>query len=51
MSKYSMIMSWSEDDQAYIDLWIETALEDGEVIPKPHLFQAHGTQRNTVSRS
>ena len=78
MSKYSMIMSWSEDDHAYIvsvpelpgcmadgktpeeavkqaqiviDLWIETALEDGEVIPKPHLFQAHGTQRNTVSRS
>ena len=78
MSKYSMIMSWSEDDQAYIvsvpelpgcmadgktpeeavkqaqvviDLWIETALEGGEVIPKPHLFQAHGTQRNTVSRS
>jgi len=37
--------------QIVIDLWIETALEDGEVIPKPHLFQAHGTQRNTVSRS
>ena len=66
MSKYSMIMSWSEEDQSYIvsvpelpgcmadgktpeeavkqaqvviDLWIETALEDGEEIPKPHLFK------------
>lgn len=65
MPKYSMIMSWSEEDQAYIvlvpelpgcmadgktpeeavkqaqvviDLWIETALEDGETIPEPHLF-------------
>lgn len=65
MSKYSMIMSWSEEDQAYIvsvpelpgcmadgktpeeavkeaqtviELWIETALEDGETIPEPHLF-------------
>ena len=65
MPKYSMIMSWSEEDQAYIvsvpelpgcmadgktpeeavkqaqiviDLWIETALEDGESIPEPHLF-------------
>ncbi len=65
MSKYSMIISWSEEDQAYIvsvpelpgcmadgktpeeavkeaqtviDLWIETALEEGEEIPEPHLF-------------
>ena len=65
MSKYSMIMSWSDEDQAYIvsvpelpgcmadgktpeeavkqaqiviDLWIESALEDGEEIPEPHLF-------------
>ena len=65
MPKYSMIISWSEEDQAYIvsvpelpgcmadgktpeeavkavqiviDLWIETALEDGEEIPEPHLF-------------
>ena len=65
MSKYSMVMSWSEEDQAYIvlvpelpgcmahgetpmeaitqvqvaiGLWIETALEDGEEIPEPHLF-------------
>ena len=62
-----MIMSWSEEDQAYIvsvpelpgcmadgktpeeavkqaqiviNLWIETALEDGEEIPKPHLFSS-----------
>ncbi len=67
MPKYSMIMSWSEEDQSYIvsvpelpgcmadgktpeeavkaaqdviDLWIETALEDGEEIPKPHLFNS-----------
>lgn len=67
MPKYSMIMSWSEEDQAYIvsvpelpgcmadgrtpeeavkqaqiviNLWIETALEDGEEIPKPHLFSS-----------
>lgn len=66
-SKYSMIMSWSEEDQAYIvsvpelpgcmadgktpeeavrqaqiviDLWIEAALEDGEEIPDPHLFNS-----------
>ena len=67
MSKYnySMIMAWSEEDQAYIvsvpELpgcmadgktpteavenaeiiireWIETAIEDGEEIPEPHLF-------------
>ena len=73
MSKYSMVMSWSEEDQAYIvsvpelpgcmadgktpteavenadgsktytlkiiiQEWIETALEDGETIPEPHLF-------------
>lgn len=66
-----MIMSWSEEDQAYIvsvpelpgcmadgktpeeavkqaqiviDLWIETALEDGETIPEPHLFNATSVQ-------
>jgi len=66
MSKYSMLISWSEEDQAYIvsvpelpgciadgkipeeavkeaqtviELWIETALEDGETIPEPHLFK------------
>lgn len=71
MPKYSMIMSWSEEDQAYIvsvpelpgcmadgktpeeavkqaqiviDLWIETALEDGETIPEPHLFNATSVQ-------
>ncbi len=65
MYKYSMIISWSEEDQAYIvsvpelpgcmadgktpeeavkeaqtavDLWIETAKEDGKPIPKPSLF-------------
>ncbi len=65
MYKYSMIISWSEEDQAYIvsvpelpgcmadgktpeetvkeaqtaiDLWIETAKEDGQPIPKPSLF-------------
>lgn len=65
MPKYSMIISWSEEDQAYIvsvpelpgcmadgetpeeavknaqtiiKLWIETALEDGESIPAPSLF-------------
>lgn len=64
-AKYSMILSWSEDDQAYIvsvpelpgcmadgktpteavanaeiiiSEWIETALEDGETIPEPNLF-------------
>lgn len=26
--------------QIVIDLWIETALEDGEEIPEPHLFNA-----------
>ena len=67
MPKYSMFISWSEEDQAYIvsvlelpgcmadgktpeeavraaqaviDLWIETALEDGEEIPEPHLFNS-----------
>lgn len=67
MSKYSMIMSWSEEDQAYIvsvpelpgcmadgetpeeavkqaqvaiDLWIETAKEDGEEIPKPSFLNS-----------
>ena len=73
MPKYSMLISWSEEDQAYIvyvhdipnryrkgsvcmadgktpeeavkeaqtviELWIETALEDGETIPEPHLFK------------
>ena len=65
MPKYSMLISWSEEDQAYIvsvpelpgcmahgktkeqalkeveiakELWIETALEDGEEIPEPNLF-------------
>lgn len=60
-----MVISWSEEDQAYIvsvpelpgcmadgktpeeavknteiiiQEWIECALEDGEEIPKPHLF-------------
>ncbi len=60
-----MVISWSEEDQAYIvsvpelpgcmadgktpeeavrqaqtviDLWIEAALEDGEEIPEPKLF-------------
>lgn len=63
MPEYSMVISWSEEDQAYIvlvpelpgcmadgktpkeavkaaqvviDLWIETALENGEEIPKSH---------------
>lgn len=67
MSKYSMFMAWSEEDQAYIvsvpelpgcmadgktpeeavkeaqiviDMWIESALEDGEEIPKPSLFNS-----------
>lgn len=26
--------------QIVIDLWIETAREDGETIPEPHLFNA-----------
>ena len=26
--------------QIVINLWIETALEDGEEIPKPHLFSS-----------
>ena len=65
MYKYSMMVSWSEEAQAYIvsvpelpgcmadgktpenavenaqviiQEWIETALEDGEEIPEPHLF-------------
>ena len=65
MPKYSMLISWSEEDQAYIvsvpelpgcmadgktpeeavknteiiiQEWIETALEEGEKIPEPHLF-------------
>lgn len=65
MSKYSMLISWSEEEQAYIvsvpelpgcmadgktpeeavknteiiiQEWIETALEEGEEIPEPHLF-------------
>lgn len=65
MYKYSMFMSWSEEDQAYIvsvpelpgcmadgktpeeaikntqviiKEWIECALEDGDTIPEPHLF-------------
>ena len=65
MSKYSMFMSWSEEDQAYIvsvpELpgcmadgktpeeavknaqviireWFECAIEDGDPIPEPHLF-------------
>lgn len=67
MSKYSMFLSWSEEDQAYIvsvpELpgcmadgktpaeavknaeviiaeWIECALEDGDPIPEPHLFNS-----------
>ena len=65
MSKYSMFLSWSDDDQAYIvsipelpgcmadgetpekavenaqviiNEWIECAIEDGDPIPEPHLF-------------
>jgi len=68
MFKYSRIISWSEENQAYIvsvpelpgymadgktpeeavknaeiiiQEWIETALEDGEEIPEPHLFSMH----------
>lgn len=67
MSKYSMFLSWSEEDQAYIvsvpelpgcmadgktpeeavknaqiiiEEWIECALEDGDPIPEPHLFDS-----------
>lgn len=67
MSKYSMIISWSEDDQAFIvsvpelpgcmadgktpeeairnaetviQLWIETAKEDGEEIPEPKFLNS-----------
>ena len=67
MKKYSMIMSWSEEDQAYIisvpelpgcmadgktpeeavrnaeeviELWIESAREDGEEIPEPKFFNS-----------
>lgn len=67
MSKYSMFMAWSEEDQAYIvsvpelpgcmadgktpeeavknaeviiQEWIESALEDGETIPEPSLFNS-----------
>ena len=65
MSKYSIIIAWSNEDNAYIasipelkgcmahgqtreealkeleiakNLWIECALEDGEEIPEPKLF-------------
>ncbi len=65
MFKYSMFISWSKEEQAYIvsvpdfpdcmadgetsieavkeaqtaiDLWIETAKEDGQPIPEPSLF-------------
>lgn len=67
MSKYSMFMAWSEEDQAYIisvpelpgcmsdgktpeeavanaqiiiQEWIECALEDGDPIPEPSLFNS-----------
>ena len=67
MKKYSIIMSWSEEDQAYIisvpelpgcmadgktpeeavrnaeeviELWIESAREDGEEIPEPKFFNS-----------
>ena len=67
MKKYSMIKSWSEEDQAYIisvpelpgcmadgktpeeavrnaeeviELWIESAREDGEEIPEPKFFNS-----------
>lgn len=67
MSKYSMFMAWSEEDQAYIisvpelpgcmadgrtpeeavsnaqiiiQEWIECALEDGDTIPEPSLFNS-----------
>ena len=67
MKKYSMIMSWSEEDQAYIisvpelpgcmadgktpeeavrnaeeviELWIESAREDGEEIPEQKFFNS-----------
>ena len=71
MPKYSIIIAWSEEDNAYIanilelkgcmadgrtreealreleiakNLWIETALEDGEEIPEPNLFNAMSIQ-------
>ncbi len=71
MSKYSVIISWSEEDNSYIasipelkgcmadgrtreealkeieiakNLWIECALEDGEEIPEPNLFNAMSIQ-------
>lgn len=28
-----------KEAQTVIELWIETALEDGETIPEPHLFK------------
>lgn len=67
MAKYSMVISWSEEDQAYIvsvpelpgcmadgktpeeavkeaqkviDIWIESAKEDGEDIPKPRFLNS-----------
>ena len=75
MPKYSMLISWSEEDQAYIvsvpelpgcmadgktpeeavkeaqtviELWIETALEDGETIPEPALFTSVTVQMEVV---
>ena len=75
MPKYSMFISWSEEDQAYIvsvpelpgcmadgktpeeavkeaqtviELWIETALEDGETIPEPALFTSVTVQMEVV---
>ena len=75
MPKYSMLISWSEEDQAYIvsvpelpgcmadgktpeeavkeaqnviELWIETALEDGETITEPALFTSVTVQMEVV---
>lgn len=28
-----------KEAQTVIELWIETALEDGKTIPEPHLFK------------